>query len=86
VIFWAHGTADYVPIDCKFSSRPALCYIAYLLDHIVATQSVDYLVNPVGFKKISKSDKPTAGTVTFSTHEGMKHETNLEELEDIQKW
>jgi predicted esterase len=59
-----------------------------LLTHwtTVATQSVDYLVNPVGFKKISKNDKPTAGTVTFSTYEGLKHETNPEELEDIQNW
>ena len=51
-----------------------------------ATQSVDYLVDPVGFKKISKSDTPTAGTVTWSSYEGLKHETNEEELEDIQKW
>jgi lysophospholipase-1 len=40
----------------------------------------------VGFKKISKSDAPTAGTVTFSTYEGLKHETNEEELADIQRW
>lgn len=53
---------------------------------IGATQSVDYLVNPVGFKKISKSDVPTAGTVTWSSYEGLKHETNYEELKDIQKW
>ncbi|KAN0110776.1 Phospholipase/carboxylesterase/thioesterase [Hyaloscypha variabilis] len=66
-IFWAHGTADYVPINW-------------------ATQSIDYLVNPVGFKKISKNEAPTAGTITWSSYEGLKHETNEEELEDIQKW
>lgn len=67
VIFWAHGTADYLPFDW-------------------AVQSVDYLVNPVGFKKIQKSDIPTAGTLTWSTYEGLKHETNEEELLDIQRW
>jgi lysophospholipase-2 len=51
-----------------------------------ATQSIDYLVNPVGFKKISKNEAPTAGTITWSSYEGLKHETNEEELEDIQKW
>ncbi|EXJ79531.1 hypothetical protein A1O3_07810 [Capronia epimyces CBS 606.96] len=66
-IFWAHGLADYVPLDW-------------------ATGSVDYLVNTVGFKKISKSDTPTSGTLTWTTYEGLKHETNEEELEDIQKW
>ncbi|KUJ08265.1 alpha/beta-hydrolase [Mollisia scopiformis] len=51
-----------------------------------ATQSVDYLVNHVGFKKISRYDAPTAGTITWSSYEGLKHETNIEELEDIQNW
>ncbi|PMD27027.1 hypothetical protein NA56DRAFT_697177 [Hyaloscypha hepaticicola] len=66
-IFWAHGKADYLPINW-------------------ATQSIDYLVNPVGFKKISKNEAPTAGTITWSSYEELKHETNEEELEDIQKW
>jgi lysophospholipase-1 len=53
---------------------------------IGATQSVDYLVDPVGFREIPKSEAPYAGTVTWSSYEGLKHETNDEELEDIQKW
>jgi lysophospholipase-1 len=40
----------------------------------------------VGFKKISKSDVPIAGTITWSSYEALRHETNDEELEDIQKW
>jgi lysophospholipase-1 len=87
-IFWAHGTADYVPINCQlpeFSLINIYCLLL-IFSRVGATQSIDYLVNPVGFKKISKNEAPTAGTITWSSYEGLKHETNEEELEDIQKW
>ena len=83
-IFWAHGTADYVPISCDFLNL--LSQSVLTTSTIGANSSIDYLVDPIGFKKISKIDTPAAGTVTWSAYEGLKHETNGEELNDIQKW
>lgn len=87
-IFWAHGTADYLPISCQLPELSLLNIYCLLLifSSIGATQSVDYLVNSVGFKKIAKNEVPTPGTVTWSSYKGLKHEANEEELEDIQKW